>query len=221
MSPGCSRPSPCWRPCSWWCVSTPRGSRAPLTLDALLGAVTAAAIFFAVLVGTLDRLTQPGTPTDVVVTNLAYPLLDVTILVVMVGLVAVTHGRLPWSVVAMCVGLLVFAAVDTAFLYQVTAGTFRPGSILTPLSLAGTMLIALAAWLPDRARPRPPLTRRNLLAPVAPDLLCVIDLGVRRGRTRPRDRGAARVGRSRDRDHSDRPHVHRRPARSERNARPQ
>jgi signal transduction histidine kinase len=153
----------------------PRFSRT-LTLDALLGAVTAAAIFFAVLVGTLERLTQPGTPVDVVVTNLAYPLLDVTILVVMAGLVAVTHGRLPWSVVTLCLGLLLFAAVDTAFLYQVTAGTFRPGSVLTPLSLTGTMLIALAAWLPVRTRPKPPLSRRNLLAPVALTLLCVATL---------------------------------------------
>jgi signal transduction histidine kinase len=153
----------------------PRFTRT-LTLDALLGGVTAAAIFFAVLVGTLDRLTRQGTPVDVMITNLAYPLMDVTILVVMAGLVAVTHGRLPWSVVTMCVGLLLFAAVDTAFLYQVTAGTFRPGSILTPLSLAGTTLIALAAWLPVRGRARAPLTRRNLLAPVGLTLLCVATL---------------------------------------------
>ncbi len=150
----------------------PRFSRT-LALDALLGGVTAAAIFFAVLVGTLERLTQPGTPVDVVVTNLAYPLLDVAILVVMAGLVVVTRGRLPWSVATLCLGLLLFAVVDTAFLYQVTAGTFRPGSVLTPLSLAGTMVIALGAWLPVRDRPAAPPSRRNLGPVVGLTLLCV------------------------------------------------
>ena len=132
----------------------PRTSRT-LVLDAVLGGLTAAAVAVASLYGTLVTLTLPGTPTDVVATNLAYPLIDVAQLVLIVGLLAATQWRVAPAVLVMSLGIVAMAVVDCVFLYLAAAGSFRPGTFLTPLSLGGTALVALAAWLAERAPPRP------------------------------------------------------------------
>lgn len=123
--------------------------------------------------GTLARLTPPGAPAEVVTTNLAYPVIDVALLMVLTALVAATHGQLPWATATVCAGVLTFAVVDCVFLYQVTTGTFRPGSYLTPLSLGGTTLIAVAAWLPYRDHRPPSSGAAGLVTPVVMSLFCV------------------------------------------------
>lgn len=150
----------------------PRHSRV-LALDALLGGLTAAAVSTVLLHKTLLQLSGSRIPADVVATNLAYPLLDVALLVVVVGLLVSTRGRLPLATAALCLGVVVFAVVDSVFLYQVAAGTFRPGSLLTPLSLAGSMLLGVAGWLPSRQQR--PLRRDSpgLVTPVVLSLVCV------------------------------------------------
>jgi len=154
----------------------PRHSRV-LALDALLGAVTAAAVFSVLLYDTLLQLSASRIPNDVVATNLAYPVLDVTLLVVVVGFLAATRGRLPVATGALCVGVAVFAVVDSVFLYQAAAGTFRPGTLLAPLSLAGSMLIGVAGWLPNRHQRPLRAGSSGLVIPVALSLMCVAVLG--------------------------------------------
>ena len=144
-----------------------------IALDALLGGVAAAAVFVVLLYDTLLTLSGPQVPDDVVATNLAYPLLDVALLVVVVGVLAATRGRLPGGTAALCAGTVVFAVVDSVFLYQVAAGTFRPGSLLTPLSLAGSMLIGVAGWLPSRSERLPRTDSAGLVVPVVLALVCV------------------------------------------------
>ncbi len=144
-----------------------------LALDALLGGVAAAAVFVGLLSDTLRQLSGPQTPSDVVATNVAYPLLDVTLLVVVVALLSATRGQLPLATGALCVGVVVFAVVDSVFLYQVTAGTFRPGSVLTPLSLAGAMLIGVAGWFPTGPGHQPRAGSSGLMVPAVLTLACV------------------------------------------------
>ena len=145
-----------------------------LVLDAVLGGVTAAALGVVLLYGTLLRLTAPGTPTAVVATNLAYPTLDVALLVLVTGLFAATLGRLPAGLVVMALGIVLITVVDCVFLYRLSAGTYRPGSILTPLSLTGTALVALSAWMRrDRSRQAPPEGPASLVVPTVLALCCV------------------------------------------------
>jgi PAS domain S-box-containing protein len=46
--------------------------------------------------------------------------------------------------------------VDAVFVYQVTAGTYHPGTMLAALSLVATGAIAVSGWLPEVKRPRLP-----------------------------------------------------------------
>lgn len=148
-----------------------------LALDALLGGLTAAAVFTVLLYDTLQRLSVPRLPADAVATNLAYPLLDVALLVVVGALLVVTRGRLPLATGALCVGVVVFAVVDSVFLYQAAAGTFRPGTFLTPLSLAGSMLIGVAGWLSSRHERPLRAGGGSLVLPVVLTLVCVAVVG--------------------------------------------
>jgi PAS domain S-box-containing protein len=44
-------------------------------------------------------------------------------------------------------GVLCFAVIDAVFLYQVTAGTFRPATLLSGLNMLATAAIAYAGWV--------------------------------------------------------------------------
>jgi len=165
-------------------IHLPRISRT-LVLDAVLGCLTAAAVSLALLYPTLVALTAPGIPADVVATNIAYPLIDVAHLILIAGLLA-TQWRLAPAAVSMSVGLVFMAVVDCVFLYLAALGLFRPGTVLTPLSLGGTGLVALAAWLPEHPRRRPRLEGAAvLLVPVALALVCVAVLAYDASHTVP------------------------------------
>lgn len=163
----------------------PRQSRT-LVLDAVLGSLTAGAVVVALLYAPLLRLTGPGTPAAAVVTNLAYPVIDVVLLGLVAGLWPATRGRVAPAVVVMGLGISLIAVVDVVYLYQAAAGTFRPGSMLSPLSLAGTALVAsTGGWRaePDRQPPRE--RAAGLLVPIGLSLVCVGVLVVDAGRVAP------------------------------------
>jgi PAS domain S-box-containing protein len=154
-------------------VHAPRRSPT-LVLDALMGGLTTAAVAVPPLYDTLRDLTKPGTPVDVVATNLAYPMIDVALLALAGGLLTARHGRVSPAVAALSIGIVGIAVVDCVFLVQVAAGTFRPGGFLSALSVAATALIALSAWLgeADRER-RPPEGAVGMVLPAVLALVCV------------------------------------------------
>lgn len=154
-------------------VHLPRRSPT-LVLDALLGGLTAAAVSFSLLYETLLRLTERGTPVDAVATNLAYPLIDVALLTLAAGLLSARQGRVSPALAALSIGIVGLAVVDGAFLYQVSTNTFRPGSVLSALSLSATALTSFSAWLPEADRQRPPPRGAvGLILPAALALVCV------------------------------------------------
>ena len=183
-----------------------------LALDALLGGVTAAAVYAGLLSDQWRQISGPQVTSEAVATNIAYPLIDVALLVVAVGLLAATRGQLPLDTGALGVGVVVFAVVDSVFLYQVATGTFRPGSVLTPLALAGAMLIGLAGWFPSRTRARPARapTPRGRSVPLVLALACVVVLARDAVSKVPAWRDPAGVRRGRHRHGAGLPHVHRR-----------
>jgi PAS domain S-box-containing protein len=183
-------PSPSWADAAWlasagtllvglWLLSrvhAPRRSPT-LVLDALVGGLTAAAVAVAVLGRALKTPSSPGRLMDLAAPNFVYPFIDVALLALAGGLLAARQARISPALAALSIGILGFAVVDCVFLYQVTEKIFRPGTVLSALSLAATALIALSAWLAedDRER-RPPEGVVGLLVPVGLTLVCVATL---------------------------------------------
>lgn len=126
-----------------------------LVLDAAAAALLAGAVAVAVVHDVLLGLAPAGAPDSVVATNLAYPISDVALLVLVVGLLSTFDWHPPRADLVVAGGVVAFAVVDVVYLYQVSAGTFGPGSPLASLSLVATAVIALAADVPSRDhRPR-------------------------------------------------------------------
>ncbi len=123
-----------------------------IAFAALQTGVTVAAVAVVLLFDTLDTISGADLPDRVVVVNLAYPLLDIGMLVLVSGAV-VAAGAQSWSTISLALGISGFAVVDAIFVYQVTAETYRPGTLLAALSLAATAAIAFAGWLPEVERP--------------------------------------------------------------------
>ena len=126
-----------------------------IALAALQMGVTVAGLAVALLFGTLETISGADLPEAGVVTNLAYPLLDIAMLV-LVSSVLVATGLRSWATVTLTLGIVGFAVVDAVFVYFVTAGTYHPGTMLAALSLVATGAIAVSGWLPEVKRPRLP-----------------------------------------------------------------
>jgi PAS domain S-box-containing protein len=184
------QPYPSWADAAWlasagvllvglWSLSrvhAPRRSPT-LVLDALMGGLTAAAVAVALLYETLVRATGPGTPVNEFATNLAYPLIDVALLAMCGGLLTVRRRGISPALAALSIGIVGLAVVDCVFFYQVFTGSFRPGSVLSALSLAATALIAVSAWLPEVDRERQPAVGvGGLIVPAVLALVCVTTL---------------------------------------------
>ena len=123
-----------------------------IVLAAVQTGVTVAGVAVVLLFDTLDTISGADLPDDVVVTNLAYPLLDIGMLVLVSGALVATGFR-SWSTVTLALGIVGFAVVDALFVYKVTAGTYHPGTMLAALSLVSTSAIAFSGWLPEVDRP--------------------------------------------------------------------
>ena len=155
-------------------------------LDGVIGGLAVASVAAAIVVSAVTDAFGGDTLENV--TNLAYPLGDGILLALIVGTLAVTGWRLGRMWLLMSLGLTVFAAADSAYLYLVATGTYHGG--LRRLRLArghpAHRLVGLAAR-PARGPARP----RGAARPRAPGR--VRRPGPRRARLRPRPaRGRAR-----------------------------
>jgi diguanylate cyclase (GGDEF)-like protein len=146
-----------------------------LVLDATVGVLAAAAVAVALLYETVLVLAAPGTPESVVVVNLAYPVLDLMLLVAFVGVLLAYEWHPPSAIWILAVGVLAFAVIDGIFVYQSATGTFRPGTLLQSASLAVMAMVATAGWLPGHARTG---RREPLPTVVVPALFALVCLGV-------------------------------------------
>jgi len=125
-----------------------------LVLDAVLGALITSGIVVSLLFETLVTLSGPTVPRAAVLTNLTYPILDVALLIVVVGVLVAVRFRASARVWAMAIGAGGLAVVDCVYFYQLVAGSFGPGSPLAVLSLSATALLAWSCqWLTSATRP--------------------------------------------------------------------
>jgi diguanylate cyclase len=143
-------------------------------LDGVVGGLGAAAVSAALAFKTI--LASTGGNTAAVVTNLAYPIADLLLLVLIVGVFALLGWRPERAWWLLATGFVVFAVVDIVILFQVARGTYVVGTWLDVLWPAAAVLIGLAAWQPpagDR-----PVRLEGWAVLIVPSLFAVSALAV-------------------------------------------
>jgi two-component system, cell cycle response regulator len=122
--------------------------RASLWLDGLLGSLSVAALGAALA---LEPIVAAGSgSTADIATNLAYPLGDLLLVAFVAAAVAFCGWRLNRMWAALGAGLVLSGVADSWYLLLLARGSYHSGGLLDALWPAATLLIALAAWLPDR-----------------------------------------------------------------------
>jgi two-component system cell cycle response regulator len=120
-----------------------------LWLDGLIAALTVAAVSAAVVFKAV-RVTGGDVPV-----NLAYPLADMVLFGLVVGIMAAGRKRLDRTWIVLGLGLGVFAICDSIYLYQIAKDTYETGTLLDLGWLAGALIVSLAAWQPARRETAP------------------------------------------------------------------
>jgi diguanylate cyclase (GGDEF)-like protein len=143
-------------------------------LDGLIGMSAVGAVGVAFVVPSV--VADTGGSTAVVVTNLAYPLGDLLLIALVVGVYALTSWRPGRNWLLIGGGLVLMAIADSVYLYRVANGTFVEGQLLDAIWPAGMVLLAVAAW---QTAPRS-ATFRSQTWPVlvVPSLFSLASLGV-------------------------------------------
>ena len=127
-------------------------------LDGLMAASAAGALGAALYLPKLID-SAAGAPTAVLVVNLAYPVGDLMLLALVLGMLTATGWHMDRMWMLFTGGLVVSAVADAVYLQQIAHGTYVSGGPIDTLWLAAVLLIAAAAWQPA---PRMAPARRGL-----------------------------------------------------------
>ena len=159
---------------------------ASMWLDGVIGALGAGAVAVAALLAPALELTQGSLPA--VLTSLAYPVADVVLLALLVGVGAILGVRRDRTLLLLGAGIGANLFGDIAFLDLATAGVYVEGGPLDLTWLVAMALIALAAHHshPEAvrasahasARTATRLGWRVLAVPLACDLASLVVLAV-------------------------------------------
>jgi diguanylate cyclase (GGDEF)-like protein len=127
-------------------------------LDGLIAATAAGAVGAALY---LPRLidSAAGAPTPTLVVNLAYPVGDLMLLALVVGVFTATGWHVDRMWLLFAGGLVASAVADAVYLQQLALDTYVSGGLLDTLWLASVLLMAAAAWQPA---PRMAPARRGI-----------------------------------------------------------
>jgi diguanylate cyclase (GGDEF)-like protein len=149
----------------------PRG----LVLDGAAAALAAAAVSAAIVVGPVASSAEGGT--WAVATNLAYPLIDVILIGIIVGAVALRGWRLDRTWALLLAGTVAFWLADSFYLVAQAAGTYVAPAPLDIGWAASTVLYAAAAWMPPGER-TVTVRRGGLLEICMPLAFAIVAVGV-------------------------------------------
>jgi len=133
-----------------------RGVSAVMWLDGLVAGLGMGAVAAGVLLDPI--LHSTGGSLAVVATNLAYPVCDLLLFLVVVAAISLTSWRPGWMWGLIAVGLIAQVTADTIYLLQVATNTWVEGGWTELLWPLATVVIVLALSLPAphamaRARP--------------------------------------------------------------------
>ena len=151
----------------------PRLSRS-VWLDGLIGALACGALGAALILPSLTAAAT-GAETATLIVNMAYPVGDLMLLGMVVGVFAVSSWRPDRLWLLLGCGLATSALADGIYLDRLARGTYSAGGLLDTLWLASSLLIAFAAWQPS---PRVREARRGLRTLVLPVLFGVSAIGL-------------------------------------------
>ncbi len=145
---------------------------AGLWLDGVIGGLAVAALGAAVVFGEVLSATHGAALT--VATNLAYPLADLVLLGLLVGIMAVTEFKVRGEWLLIAIGFLVFAVADSIYLIQAADNTYASNGLLDVAWPAAMVIIAVAAWRRPAGRPRPRIEGWGVfLVPSLAGVVCV------------------------------------------------
>ena len=119
-----------------------------LWLDGVVAGLAVAGVA-AAFIGPVLAIT--GGSKAAVVTTLAYPLLDVLLLLVVTALVALFQWRPPMSLWFLVGGLVIFSYADAAYLFSASNGTYQPGGLNDGVWVVATLVIGFAPGRAERA----------------------------------------------------------------------
>jgi diguanylate cyclase len=122
--------------------------QASMWLDGLIGGLGAAALAAGLAFHTI--LDATGGSVAAVAVTLTYPVADLLLLMLVIGALAVVGGRPDRALWLLALGMMVFAAADTVYLFRVATGTYQAGTWLDGLLVVAQTLVGLAAWQPSR-----------------------------------------------------------------------
>ncbi len=122
---------------------------ARMWLDGIIAGLGIAAIGAAIVVRPVLATVSGGTAA--VITEMAYPLCDLLLAALVVGVLALRGWRLDrmWGMLG--AGFLALAAADCLYALQVAHGASAPSALTNLTYDIGVMLLALAAWQPGAA----------------------------------------------------------------------
>jgi two-component system cell cycle response regulator len=133
-----------------------------LWLDGLIGGLTVSAIGATLVFQAVLDSTEGSALA--VATNLAYPLGDLLLLALVVAFLGLTGWHADRALLVIGAGLSVFAVADSVYLYQAAVGSYVEGTLLDAGWLVAIVLLALAAWQPERIVERTELEGWPLVA---------------------------------------------------------
>lgn len=155
-----------------------------LWLDGLIGAAACATVGAALVLEPVIAATA-GESLAGALTNIAYPIGDLTLLAMLVvttALVGWRGGRGGRGVALLAGGMALFALSDSLYLVQNAEDTYRPGGVLDAGWLLALIMMALGAASFTRARVRPAdretFPRERTLVPSLAGLIALVVLGL-------------------------------------------
>ena len=130
-----------------------RGARLPagVWLDGVIAALACAALTSALLFEPILSAAIDGA-TAAIVTNLAYPVGDLLLVLLVVAVLGLTGWRPGRMWLLFAAGLVVSAIADSWYLADTAKGTYAEGGVLDILWPLSALLLGWAAWQPRRAR---------------------------------------------------------------------
>jgi len=141
-------------------------------LDGIIAALTVCSVAAGVVLDVIWHASSGGLAA--VATNMAYPGADIILLALVVGAFAFSGWRLDREWLLVVGGLGLFAVGDSAYLYEISKGTYSYGTWLDLSWQAAFVLIAAASCAPGVRRQAARLEGWGLLAvPVGLGVVCL------------------------------------------------
>jgi two-component system cell cycle response regulator len=123
-----------------------RGRSRSLRIDGAIGALGVSAVGAAIVFDAVLKATS-GDPVAVA-TNLSYPLADLVMLGLVVGVLVTIGVRKAGAWIWIAGGLAVFAMADSLYLYGIAVGSYHAGVIYDAGWPTAALMVAYGAWTP-------------------------------------------------------------------------